>query len=60
MHILLTRDKVDIATGALSLSSAKNSVIVGDIKQLPNVVEEKMGSKKKVILCRKKIGVDKK
>lgn len=30
--------QVDIATGALALSSAKNAVIVGDIKQLPNVV----------------------
>lgn len=30
--------QVDIATGALALSCAKNAVIVGDLKQLPNVV----------------------
>lgn len=30
----------DIATGALSLLSAKNAVIVGDIRQLQNVVTE--------------------
>ena len=30
--------QVDIATGALALSCAKNVVIVGDTKQLPNVV----------------------
>lgn len=32
--------QVDIATGALALSCAKNVVIVGDTKQLPNVVPE--------------------
>lgn len=30
--------QVDVATGALALSCAENVVIVGDIKQLPNVV----------------------
>ena len=30
--------QVDIATGALALSCAHNAVIVGDLKQLPNVV----------------------
>ena len=30
--------QVDIATGALALSCAKKAVIVGDLKQLPNVV----------------------
>ncbi len=30
--------QVDLATGALALSCAKRAVIVGDIKQLPNVV----------------------
>ena len=30
--------QVDVATGALALSCAKNAVIVGDLKQLPNVV----------------------
>lgn len=32
--------QIDVATGALALSSAKNVVIVGDTKQLPNVVPE--------------------
>ena len=31
--------QVDIATGALALSCAKKAVIVGDLKQLPNVVD---------------------
>lgn len=34
--------QVDVATGALSLSSAKNCVIVGDKKQLPNVITTPM------------------
>lgn len=34
--------QIDIATGALSLSSAKNAVIIGDEKQLPNVVTNDM------------------
>lgn len=33
--------QVDIAAGALALSCAKNAVIVGDLKQLPNVVDTK-------------------
>ncbi len=33
--------QIDITTGALALSSGKNAVIVGDEKQLPNVVPEK-------------------
>lgn len=32
--------QVDVATGALALASAKNAVIVGDLKQLPNVIPE--------------------
>ena len=32
--------QVDIATGCLALSNAKNAVIVGDLKQLPNVVTQ--------------------
>ena len=32
--------QVDLATGALALSCAKKAVIVGDLKQLPNVVNE--------------------
>jgi very-short-patch-repair endonuclease len=35
--------QVDIATGALALSCAKKAVIVGDLKQLPNVVNSEMG-----------------
>lgn len=31
--------QVDIATGALAFSCAKKAVIVGDLKQLPNVVD---------------------
>ncbi len=31
--------QVDIAAGALALSCAKSAVIVGDLKQLPNVVD---------------------
>jgi superfamily I DNA and/or RNA helicase len=34
--------QVDIATGALALSCARNAVIVGDLKQLPNVVTDDM------------------
>jgi len=34
--------QVDLATGALALSCAKRVVIVGDIKQLPNVVDTEM------------------
>ncbi len=30
--------QVDIVTGALALSCARNAVIVGDLKQLPNIV----------------------
>ncbi|WP_312813000.1 AAA domain-containing protein [Sedimentibacter sp.] len=41
--------QVDVATGALSLSSAKNSVIVGDVKQLPNVVEEEIKKQSEAI-----------
>lgn len=32
--------QVDVATGALALSCAQNAVIVGDTKQLPNVVTQ--------------------
>lgn len=33
--------QIDIVTGSLALSCAKKAVIVGDLKQLPNVVPEK-------------------
>lgn len=37
--------QVDLATGALALSCAKRAVIVGDVKQLPNVVDADMQEK---------------
>ncbi len=37
--------QVDIATGALALGCARNAVIVGDLKQLPNVVDEQSSIK---------------
>lgn len=44
--------QVDIATGALALSCARNVVIVGDTKQLPNVVTDDTKAKAKVIFDR--------
>lgn len=41
--------QVDLATGALALSCAKRVVIVGDIKQLPNVVTNDLKFKTDVI-----------
>ena len=41
--------QVDIATGALALSCAKNVVIVGDTKQLPNVVTNDIKTQAKSI-----------
>ena len=35
--------QVDVVTGALALSCAKNAVIVGDTMQLPNVVTREVG-----------------
>ncbi|MGT2884376.1 AAA domain-containing protein [Streptococcus ferus] len=37
--------QVDIATGALALSCAKNVVVVGDLQQLPNIVTKEIGEK---------------
>jgi hypothetical protein len=37
--------QVDLATGALALSCAKKAVVVGDLKQLPNVVDSEMARK---------------
>jgi superfamily I DNA and/or RNA helicase len=37
--------QVDLTTGALALSCAKRAVIVGDLKQLPNVVDDSMKEK---------------
>lgn len=42
--------QVDIVTGALALSCAKNAVIVGDLKQLPNVVPDNTAEEAKRIL----------
>lgn len=44
--------QVDIATGALALSCARNVVIVGDTKQLPNVVTDDIKVKAKAIFDR--------
>ncbi|MDD2215334.1 MAG: AAA domain-containing protein [Eubacteriales bacterium] len=41
--------QVDIVTGALALSCARNAVIVGDIKQLPNVVTTEVAKQTKQI-----------
>jgi len=41
--------QVDLATGALALSCAKKAVIVGDVKQLPNVVDANMQGKTDLI-----------
>lgn len=41
--------QVDVATGALALSCAKNVVIVGDSKQLSNVVTDDIGRRNDVI-----------
>lgn len=43
--VLDEASQVDIATGALALSCARNVVIVGDTKQLPNVVTDDIKSK---------------
>ena len=34
--------QVDIATGALAFSCARNAVVVGDLKQLPNVITQEL------------------
>lgn len=44
--------QVDVATGALALSCARNAVIVGDLKQLPNVITEEMREKTDAIFKR--------
>ena len=44
--------QVDISTGSLALSCAKHAVIVGDLKQLPNVVDN--DTHKKADLIREK------
>lgn len=44
--------QVDIATGALAFSCAKKAVVVGDIKQLPNVVPQEQKEKTDLIFER--------
>ena len=41
--------QVDIATGVLALSCARNVIIVGDTKQLPNVVSDDIKSRAEAI-----------
>ena len=41
--------QVDVTTGALALSCARNAVIVGDLKQLPNVVSREMQERTETI-----------
>ena len=41
--------QVDLVTGALALSCAKSAVIVGDVKQLPNVVTNEVAKNTKKI-----------
>lgn len=41
--------QVDLVTGALALSCAKNAIIVGDIKQLPNVMTSEVAKETKQI-----------
>lgn len=47
--------QVDLATGALALSCAKRAVIVGDIKQLPNVVTNDLKFRTDVIFSTYKL-----
>lgn len=41
--------QVDLITGIIALSCAKNAVIVGDLKQLPNVISKEQKSKIELI-----------
>lgn len=44
--------QVDIVTGALALSCGKNATIVGDLKQLPNVVPENIKEETNLVFQR--------
>ncbi len=48
--------QVDLATGALALSCAKNAVIVGDLKQLPNVISKETLARADQILTKYRLG----
>ena len=43
--------QVDVATGALALSCARNAVIVGDLKQLPNVITDDLKRRSEAIFA---------
>lgn len=43
--------QVDVATGALALASAHNAVIVGDLKQLPNIIPEDMRKQSEAVFA---------
>lgn len=49
--------QVDLATGALALSCAENAVIVGDLKQLPNVISEPMKIQSNAIFASYKLPI---
>ncbi|WP_375141721.1 AAA domain-containing protein [Bacillus sp. EB600] len=44
--------QVDLITGALALSCVKNAVIVGDVKQLPNVIPSEVARIIVTSLCK--------
>jgi superfamily I DNA and/or RNA helicase/very-short-patch-repair endonuclease len=48
--------QVDLAAGALALSCARNAVIVGDLKQLPNVVDSDKSKKTDMIFEKYNLG----
>jgi len=50
--ILDEASQIDLITGALALSCAKNAVIVGDLKQLPNVVKSELKTKSNLIFSK--------
>jgi superfamily I DNA and/or RNA helicase len=54
--------QVDLITGVLALSVAKNAVIVGDLKQLPNVIttENKKLLQHRTSICTNKNKLNKK
>jgi len=50
--------QVDVATGMLALSCASNAVIVGDTKQLPNVVTAQQKKQLKIIISEHNIAAE--
>lgn len=47
--------QVDVATGALALATGRNAIIVGDCKQLPNVVPTAEKEKSELIFAQYKV-----